>query len=338
MSNQNIYTFYVTGTHCSACKILIEETLKEESDFSAVNVSLSEETLTLTTDQAEEQALAARLNNLLSSHGYQILTEKPLKGSTTQDWTMAVLFVLLALAAFIGLERAGLTSFITTSEASLGTAFLVGLIASVSTCLAVVGGLVLSVSATYAHEGKGWRPQAHFHTGRLVGFFILGGLLGVMGEAMQIGVYGSAVLGILASLVMLILGIHLLDITKKVRLFTLPKGVSDFFTKAASKAGAATPLLLGAATFFLPCGFTQSMQILALSSGSFISGALTMLVFALGTLPVLGLLSFGSLDLAKSKFRNVFFKAAGMIVILFALFNLHNGLVIFGIINPLISF
>lgn len=60
-----------------------------------------------------------------------------------------------------------------------------------------------------------------------------------------------------------------------------------------------TPLIVGFATFFLPCGFTQSMQVAALSSGSFASGLAIMLAFALGTLPMLALLSFGSASFAR---------------------------------------
>lgn len=160
----------------------------------------------------------------------------------------------------------------------------------------------------------------------------------MLGEAIQIGFFSTVILGVIASVIMLILGIHLLGFTRKVRMLTLPKNISTFFTKIAGQAGIFTPLILGAVTFFLPCGFTQSMQIVALSSGSFVAGASTMLMFSLGTLPVLLLLSFGSLDLAKSRFRGVFFKAAGMLVILFALFNLHNALVVFGFVSPVISF
>jgi len=337
MSKQTL-TLHVTGTHCSACKHLIEDILSDDERYEAPNVDLTAETLTVTVDESyEATSLATELTALLSEHNYTVQTEKKENASAKREWLMALSFVALAIVVFVLLDRAGLTSLIGTSEATLGTAFLVGLVASVSTCLAVVGGLVLSVSATYAHGGKGWRPQVLFHAGRLVGFFVLGGLLGLLGEAMQIGFFGSAVLGALASVVMLVLGVHLLDITKKVRAFTLPKGVSRFFTELAHKAGVAAPVLLGAVTFFLPCGFTQSMQIVSLSSGSFSTGALTMFVFALGTLPVLALLSFGSLDLAKSKYRGTFFKTAGMLVILFALFNLQNAFVVFGFMSPLIS-
>lgn len=333
------HTFHVSGTHCSACKHLIEEALFEQADISDAVVDLKRETVTLTTTRdLPADTLAAHLTTLVRGNGYGVHTQKPQREKRTKEWFYGALFAALAVLVYLALERAGVTSLIGSSEATLTTAFIVGLVASVSTCLAVVGGLVLSVSATYAHEGRGWRPQVYFHVGRLVGFFILGGLLGFVGEALQIGFYGSTALGAAAGVVMLILGLHLLEVTRRVRAFTLPKSISNTLTTAVQKAGPATPLLLGAATFFLPCGFTQSMQILSLSSGSAVAGALTMLTFALGTLPVLALLSFGSLDLAKSRFRGTFFKAAGMLVILFALFNIYNALVVFGVLRPVFSF
>jgi sulfite exporter TauE/SafE len=99
-----------------------------------------------------------------------------------------------------------------------------------------------------------------------------------------------------------------------------------------------TPFLVGVVTFFLPCGFTQSMQLYALTTGSFLTGGLTMLAFALGTLPVLSLISFSSFSIQKSSKSGIFFKTAGLIVIMFALFNLLNSLVVVGIIPPIFNF
>ena len=98
------------------------------------------------------------------------------------------------------------------------------------------------------------------------------------------------------------------------------------------------PLLIGIVTFFLPCGFTQSIQIYTLSTGNFITGAFTMLSFALGTFPVLALLSFSSLSIQKSSKSGIFFKTAGLIVILFALFNIINALVVINILPPIFNF
>ena len=92
-------------------------------------------------------------------------------------------------------------------------------------------------------------------------------------------------------------------------------------------------MFLGGLTFFLPCGFTQAMQLFAIASGSFWIGSLTMGVFALGTAP--GLLGIGGLtSVVKGAFANVFFKFAGIIVIMLALFNISNGLNLTGFSFP----
>jgi sulfite exporter TauE/SafE len=63
-----------------------------------------------------------------------------------------------------------------------------------------------------------------------------------------------------------------------------------------------------------------------------------MFAFALGTLPVLALLSFSSLGIHKKAQSGIFFKTAGLIVIFFAIFNLINTLAGASIIDPVFSF
>lgn len=250
MSNSKIITLHIAGTHCNACKHLIEDVMSEEKNLSEVKVSLKDETISFTTTLGNtREELAGMLTSILSKHNYSVHVERQETKKLKDEWTCAIVLVFVAILGFVLLEKTGLASSVSLNETTFTTAFVVGLVASVSTCLAVVGGLVLSVSATYAHEGKGWRPQALFHIGRLAGFFLLGGLLGALGEIMHIGIYGSAVLGGLVSVVMVVLGIHLLDVTKKVRMFTLPKSVSTFFTEIAHKTGVFAPVLLGVATF-----------------------------------------------------------------------------------------
>lgn len=251
----------------------------------------------------------------------------------------ALPIAVAVITIFVLLQKAGLTSFISGGDVSYGTAFLIGLIASVSSCLAIVGGLVLSLSASSAREGGTWRTQSLFHIGRIGGFFILGGLVGVIGNSLHLGLTANIVLGGIVALVMLLLGINLLDVfhfTKKLQ-FTLPTSFSKKVVSGSRRDHYLAPLLVGIGTFFLPCGFTQSMQLYALSTGSFVQGALTMTVFALGTFPVLALLSFGSLNIAHKPWKGIFFKTAGVIVIVLALFNLANTLATAGIIQPLFN-
>jgi len=141
------------------------------------------------------------------------------------------------------------------------------------------------------------------------------------------------------ALVMLVLGINLLDVfhfTKRLQI-TMPSRFSRHIVNGSRNDHYLAPLLVGIATFFLPCGFTQSMQLYALSTGSFTQGALTMFIFAFGTFPMLALLSFGSLNIAHKPWKGIFFKTAGIIVILLALLDLTNALVTAGIISPILN-
>jgi sulfite exporter TauE/SafE len=144
------------------------------------------------------------------------------------------------------------------------------------------------MSANFAKEGDKVRPQVLFHVGRIVSFFVLGGVIGILGATFQLDGTGTFVLGLLVGVILLILGINLLDIFPWAKRLqpTLPKFLGNHVQGLKNINHTLTPLLLGAATFVLPCGFTQSMQIYALSTGSFWTGALTMSAFALGTLPV----------------------------------------------------
>jgi sulfite exporter TauE/SafE len=140
--------------------------------------------------------------------------------------------------------------------------------------------------------------------------------------------------------VLLVLGVNLLDIfpwAKKLQP-TMPSFIGKRVHGLKNINHILTPLLVGVATFFLPCGFTQSMQIYTLTTGNFVTGALIMGSFALGTLPILALLGFSSLGIHKKAQSGMFFKTAGLVVIFFGLFNLMSALVAAGILSPLFSF
>ena len=339
--SQEIYVFHVGGMHCKACALLIEEIFTALPNVESTRVSLATHQVSVTGDfVGSPEEIAEELTKLVQSHSYTISVEKNTHRAGWGDFTYATPIAAAIILAFLLLQKAGLTSLITSSNVSYGTAFVIGLIASVSSCLAIVGGLVLSLSASSAKEGGTWRSQALFHIGRLGGFFVLGGTVGLLGNSLHLGLTANVVLGGVVALVMLILGINLLDIfhfTKRLQL-TLPARFSKHIVRGSRHDHYLAPLLVGIGTFFLPCGFTQSMQLYALSTGSFMQGALTMTVFALGTFPVLALLSFGTLNIAHKPWKGIFFKIAGIIVIALALLNLANALATAGIINPLFNF
>lgn len=330
------YTFYVSGTSCNSCKMFIEDTLRVLPGVSNVNINIHKGVATLESEEPDEKLLLKILNTSMEGKRYVFSLDKTIteKNKSSDIWIALVIGVLF-LVLFFALQKSGVLNFGIGKGATPVTSFLIGIVASLSSCLAIVGGLVLSLSAKVAKDdSNNKRPLVMFHLGRVFGFAILGGVLGLVGEMVGINYVFSGILGIIASLVMISLGINLIGIFRN-NLVTLPSFIFSFFRKIEHETY--TPLLIGLGTFFLPCGFTQSMQFVALSSSSTIEGAKIMFFFALGTFPVLAFLSFSSVSFAQSKYASVFFKSVGVVVVGFGIFALISQLVVLGFINPLFT-
>jgi len=334
------YLFHIHGMHCNSCALLIEDELRRLSGISKVKASLRHHQVQIEGEfgTQSEAEIIEQLAPCLQAHNFTISLERQArKALNWSELGLAFAIASLLIGGFVGLQKLGIVNLLTITEVNWLSAALLGGVASLSSCMAVVGGLTLSISASYAKAGNSQRPQIMFHVGRLVGFALLGGLLGAMGAGLRIQGQALVILNFLIAFIMLIMGLNLLDIvhwSKKIQP-TLPRFVSHTLLQVRQLNHDVAPLLLGAVTFFLPCGFTQSMQFAALGSGSFTSGTTIMLAFALGTLPMLGLLSFAMFRLPERR-KSLFFKTAGLVVIAFALLNLSNGLAATGLIPPLL--
>ncbi len=342
MNEIKTYTFYAKGMHCKACTLLVDSEIKNFSGIKSVTSDIETHTVKITGDFGDKSAdvIAGELSALVEKYGYSISTKYEVVEKNLSDFKIAIPIALAVIFGFFALQKLGLVNLITSGTVSYGTAFLIGIIASLSTCAAVVGGLLLSMSATFAKEGSSARPQMMFHVGRLVSFFLLGGVIGFAGSAFQLNAMWSSILSFSVGIIMLIMGLNLLDVfdfVKKIQP-SMPRFLSSRALAVSKTSNEVTPFLVGVATFFLPCGFTQSMQIYTLSTGSFWVGSLIMLSFALGTLPMLSLISFSSFSIGSGRKASVFFKTAGLIVVIFAILNLISGLVVIGIIPPIFNF
>lgn len=341
MTAQTTHTFHVGGMHCQACVLLTEEMLREAPGVSAAVSNLASRSVAVTGNFGNKsaEAIAAELSPLVLAHGYT-LSVAPSRGDARwAEFKLALPLALGFAAIFVILQKVGLVNLIGGGQLSYGGVFLIGVIASLSTCMAVVGGLLLSMSATFARAGDRVRPQLLFHVGRIVSFFLLGGLIGSAGTAFTLSVSAAFVLSLAIGLVMLVLGLNLLDVFPWAKRLqpSMPRFLSRHALGATKLNHALTPLVVGVATFFLPCGFTQSMQLYTLSAGGFLAGGLTMLIFALGTLPVLAAVSFSASAVRASARGGVFFKTAGLVVIMFALLNLASSLASIGLIRPVLN-
>ena len=332
--------------HCNACVLMTESELRYLSNVIHAKSSLKNHSVEVVGDFGDKtpEQIAEELTIPLKIHGYSVSVEKQNHAAKWSDFKVAIPIALGFAFLFVLLQKLGIVNWVNAGNVTYSTAFVIGIIASLSTCMAVVGGLVLSMSATFAKEATclsdRLKPQLMFHAGRVVSFFVLGGVIGAIGAAFTLNTSATFILGLIIGIVMLILGINLLDTfhwAKKLQP-SMPKFIAKHAHGVSKFNHTLTPLLVGIATFFLPCGFTQSMQLYTLSTGNFLQGGLTMLAFALGTLPVLALISFSSFNVQKSSKARIFFKTAGLIVIMFALFNLINSLAVIGVIPPIFNF
>ena len=316
----------VSGLHCRACEILSEEKLSKIKNVTKVRVSQRRgEAEIFYNDSIPDQA---EIRRELRALGYDLADDKTGENKknevkTDTTWLSALLIIAIVYLLLKNVTLFDFSSYL-NQEFSWPLALLVGLAAGVSTCLALVGGLVLGLAANYSKEhpeaskSEKFKPHLLFNLGRVGGFFILGGLLGLIGSELKPSPLFNGLLTITVAFVLLFLGAKLLNFPGLNKFeVALPKSLGR-------KIKTNNPWLLGALTFFLPCGFTQAMQIYALNSGNFFSGALTMSMFALGTVP--GLLGLGGLSAVLGNKRNkLFFTIAGAIVVLFAILNLNNG-------------
>lgn len=270
---------------------------------------------------------------------------KTAKTSLT-DWLKAIFAAIAIFLAYRFLRNTGWINAINiqSQNVTLEVSFLIGLAASFSSCLAVVGSMVVAFAEKYgAGGGENFfegvvRPNLFFHIGRVTTFFILGGLLGAIGGTIDLNGNFVSAYTIIIAIVMGWLGLSILGILPSISTFGLrpPKFLMKFWVWAEKSEHQAAPFLLGGITFFLPCGFTQSMQILALASGSFWKGAAILSVFSLGTLPVLFLLGM-SASWGRAKNLSFIQKAAGILILVFAVFTLQSGLALKNVKTSVVS-
>jgi sulfite exporter TauE/SafE len=260
----------------------------------------------------------------------------PPPGSRLRHYGEIAGIVVVVAAAYLLLRRFDLLQggLAVSDHLTYGLVFLIGLAASVSTCMAVTGGLVLAVAAKYDAVGAALAPAEKFklhlafNVGRLIGYAVLGGVIGALGSALAFSAAINGALMLLASAIMAVIGLQLIGLLPPLGLARLIPGawLERLRGLSARQSGPAA-FVLGASTFFFPCGFTQALQLYVLSQASATIGALTMLVFALGTLPALLSLSTVA-SFARGAAQRYFLKFAGALLILLSLVNIQYGLLL----------
>lgn len=352
-TKEQVYS--VKGMHCASCEILIEKKLLGIEGVKSVEASTNKGIVVV--EYQGEKPMPHKLNKLFQEENYtffdnQIKNESnPQKGKNGLNPTLVAFNIALFIViGFLFLNKAGISGFLNvSSKSSLFSFFGLGLLAGLSSCAALVGGIILSMSKQwsdlYSKEQttvQKLQPHIMFNIGRVASYAVLGGVLGIIGSRLQISFQFTSFLVIAISFLMMALGLQMLGVKAFRRFqFALPKSATRYIANENNFKGKQMPFIMGALTFFLPCGFTITAQGMALLSGSAVQGSLIMGAFALGTVPSLLFIGLSSVKFtSKPHMAEKFSKVAGFLVLFFALFNINSQMNVLGFtgLGDLVSF
>ena len=203
------------------------------------------------------------------------------------------------------------------SNISYGMLFVTGILTSIH-CISMCG--AINLISTFNRENNiNLKKPILYNLGRLLSYTFLGGIVGLIGSIISVNEVVNGLIIIFASIVMFLMSLSMLNVIK----FKIPKLI-----KLRVKTN--NSLIIGLLNGLMPCGPLQAMQIYALSTGSFIKGALSMFLFCLGTIPLM----FGIgiiFNVTKGKIRITLNKIASVLILLLSMIMLFRGLSTIGI-------
>lgn len=210
--------------------------------------------------------------------------------------------------------------------ATISLAFITGLTSGGFSCVAIQGGLLSSALSKIPQKGV---ALFSFLISKLIAYTVLGFILGSLGQGLNISFAVQGWLQIAAGLYMVASAANLLNLHPIFRYTVImpPRFLFKFIRSSTRTESIFTPSLLGAFTIFLPCGITQSMMILSLSSGSGINGALILGAFTLATIP-----QFIALGAATSLFltKRIFRVGSALVMAYLGILSLNTGQILRG--------
>lgn len=326
----------ITGMTCVNCQNKIEKKLTSTKGVIRAKVSYNKASAEIEFD--EKKTSPEALTRVIQGLGYGVDQKKA--GGPDLDKTMVTLAVIIWLYAF--LQHTGILNLLAPSQLAdtkmgYGMLFVIGLITSVH-CIAMCGGINLSQCLPQKSQeaaqdtGKlaAFRPALAYNMGRVVSYTAVGFVLGLVGfligggSEVGLSTFLQGILKILAGVFMVVMGINMLGLFPWLRKFTIR--MPKFLAKKVGerKAHATRPFIVGILNGFMPCGPLQSMWIVALASGNPFSGALSMFLFSLGTVPLM--LGLGSIVAALGKkFTDKVMSIGAVLVVVLGLAMISQG-------------
>lgn len=337
---------YIDGMTCVNCQNKIAQALNQTEGIIHASVSYNQGVADVVYD--EEKISLKEIITVIEDLDYTVLLKKKNVGDNITDvvCTLVVIVSLYVMFQSMGILNVLAPNQLADTGMGYGMLFVIGLITSVH-CIAMCGGINLSqcIPQQVKEEGDSRRslpmffPALAYNLGRVVSYTMVGfafGLLGFLvggGAKVEISTFLQGILKMIAGLFMVIMGINMLGIFPWMRKFTIR--MPRFLARKVGqqKAKATKPFLVGILNGFMPCGPLQSMWIVALATANPFSGALSMFLFSLGTVPLM--LGFGSIVSALGKrFTNKVMTIGAILVVVLGLAMISQGGSLGGLLPP----
>jgi len=344
--------FHVEGMTCASCEARIGQALRRLDGVVSAKVSQAGGTAIVRYE--ESKVGDAALKATIEKAGYVV---KDRAGGAA---TMIALGIGVFLAAgYLIASQAGLFNALPRIDASLGYGmlFVVGLLTSVH-CVAMCGGIALSQSVGTGSVGTGTkvpaieraaaglfaervarlRPGLLYNGGRVLSYTLVGALVGALGSAFSFSPVIKGIIAAAAGLFMVLLGLKMLGLLARLPKMGgfLPAGLRQSFDRLTSSFKKRGPFAVGFLNGFIPCGPLQTMQLYALGTGSAAAGALSMLIFSIGTVPLM--LVFGlAAALLPRKFLPIMVRASAVLVMFLGAMTFARAAALAGIDLPSLS-
>jgi sulfite exporter TauE/SafE/copper chaperone CopZ len=318
-SNIQKTTLYIKGMHCPSCDILVKDKFGECANVKSVKANHKTQTAEIS---YKGELDTEELNSKIQKYGYSIADEEatyeePLIKRITDA---AAIGIILFIVYYFAQQLDLLPNVGVSPQLNYLTAFILGVVASTSTCMATSGALFLATVGKLNSKGLSFKenivPAVSFNIGRIISYGVFGFIVGFLGKALFVNFNLGPLLTLFVSIVMILIGLDML------RLISFSWVSSTSFTKSLFerlehrflKNPKQTAFLLGAITYLLPCGFTQSVQMYALGLADPVKSATLMMTFALGTVPALLAIGFLS-SFTRSVYYPLFAKVMGIVIV-----------------------
>lgn len=210
---------------------------------------------------------------------------------------------------------------------ALWTAFLMGLLGSLH-CVGMCGPIALALPYNKTTQWKSIANLLLYNSGRVITYGFLGLLVGALGRGIALAGYQQS-LSIALGISLLIVAIFSINVEHK--LVNLPFAkhfygkVREALQQRLNKNGATTLFSIGILNGFLPCGFVYVGLAGAVTTASLFNSMLYMLLFGLGTIPLMLIFSL-SAQIIGIKRRRQLTKLIPAFTIIFGVLFIIRGL------------